>query len=209
MNNTVVIASTADCLAKMLSVKLDDVNYKVYTASNDRDLFFNINNYFPKYIFMENCFSENVTEEYVYKIKRTNENLHIIIWTASAVTPRNAARFIHAGAESFISLREKDEDVKKILKNIMLGINYCSDDVTNAYICNTSLPIYDIPLSEKDIKFIKLIHLSDKEIAIEMCISPNTVHYHKKIIFRKIGAKRKSEVIKWAINNGIIEPNEN
>jgi len=208
MNNTVVIASKADCLAKMLSVKLDDVNYKVYTASNDRDLFFNINNYFPKYIFMENCFSENVTEEYVYKIKRTNENLHIIIWTASAVTPRNAARFIHAGAESFFSLREKSDDVNKIIKIISMGDTYCPDEVLDICGIGTSFPIFNVPITNKELQVIKLMYLTDKQIANELCMALNTLFFHKTNIFKKLGVNTRSAVIGWASENGISQYNK-
>jgi DNA-binding NarL/FixJ family response regulator len=202
MNNTVVIASKADCLAKMLSVKLG--NNKVYTASNDKDLFFNINNYFPKYIFMENCFCENVTEEYVYKIKRNNENLHIIIWTASDITPYNAAFFINAGAESFISLREKDEDVNKILKQILLGVPFCPDDVAHACTSDLNNMIFDIPFSDKELKIMKLLKLRDYQIADKLQLSYATVCYHKTKVFRKLGAKNRHEVIEFCIKHKII-----
>jgi len=208
INNSVVIASTAGFLADMLSEKLGDINFRVYIADNDKDLFLRINSYFPKYIFIENCFYKNVTDEYVYKIKRTNENLHIIIWTASDIPPFNAARFIHAGAESFISLREKSEKVNKILKNIMLGVTYCPDDVAQACNSDLTIPIFDIPLTKRELQIIKLLLKSDPEIADELHIKYRTVCYHKEKIFRKLGAKNRSEVISWAKEQGIILNNK-
>ena len=204
IKNPVVVASTADCLANLICEKLHNINYRGYIVSNDKDLFININNYYPKYIFMENCFYNNVTDEYVHRIKRTNENLRIVIWTASYVSPFNAARLINAGAESFFSLREKDEKVNKILQNIMLGVTYCPDDVAQA--CNSykTIPIFDISLTKRELQIIKLMLKSDPEIAVELHIKYRTVCYHKEKVFKKLGLKNRSEVISWATEQGII-----
>jgi len=204
INNSVVIASSAGFLVDMLREKLHDVNFRVYIAGNDKDLFSRINSTFPKFIFIEQCFYNNVTDEYVYKIKRKNQNLHIVIWTASDITPFIAARFIHAGAESFFSLRETGEKIHKILNGIMLGDTYCPDDVTRACNSDITVPIYDIPLTEREIQIIKLLHKPDKQIAKELCIAFRTVCYHKERIFKKLGLKNRSAVISYAIKQGII-----
>ena len=53
INNSVVIASTAGFLVDMLSEKLQGINFRVYIASNDKDLFLRINNNYPRFIFIE------------------------------------------------------------------------------------------------------------------------------------------------------------
>ena len=204
IKNPVVVASTADCLANLICEKLHNINYRGYIVSNDKDLFININNYYPKYIFMENCFYNNVTDEYVHRIKRTNENLRIVIWTASYVSPFNAARLINAGAESFFSLREKDEKVNKILQNIMLGVTYCPDDVADACISITTNPIFDIPFTDRELQIIEFLHLSDPEIAYELHTKYRNVCYHKEKVFRKLGVNNKGAAIDKAIKLGVI-----
>jgi len=203
INNSVVIASTGGFLADMLSKKLGDVYSRVFIAGNDKDLFSRINSYFPKFIFIEHCFYNNVTDEYVYKIKRKNENLRIVIWTAYDITAFNAARFIHAGAESFFSLREKSEKVNIIINRISLGETYYPDDVAKACNSDISIPIFDVPLTDKEIQIIKLLHLPDKQIAKILCVDFKTVCYHKQKIFKKLGVKNRSAVIKWATDQGI------
>jgi len=197
-NNSVVIASTGGCLADMLSVKLIDIHFRVFSVSNDTDLFIKINNYYPRYIFIENCYHNNVTDEYMHKIKRTNQNLHIIIWTAVEITPFSIARFINAGDESIFSLREKSEVVNKILFNFMLGEPYCPIDASMVSNSGTADPIFNVPLTKKERQVINFLHLTDSQIANELYISINTVHFHKKNIFRKTGFKKRIEVINWA-----------
>jgi len=208
INNSVVIASTAGFLVDVLSEKLHDVNFRVYAASNDKDLFSRINNYFPRFIFIEQCFCNNVTDEYVHKIKRTNQNLRIVIWTASDFTPFSAARFINAGAESFFSLRETGDNIHKILTRILLGDTYCPADVEKACYIETAIPIYDVPLTVREIQIIKLLHKPDKQIAVDLCVSFNTVFYHKTKLFKKIGVRKRSAAINWAIKQGIISPDQ-
>jgi len=209
IKNPVVVASTADCLANLICEKLHNIDFRGYIASNDKDLFFNINNYYPKYIFIENCFQNDVTDEYVYKIKRNNENLRIVIWTATDMPPFNAARFINAGAESFFSLRDKDENVNNILKQIVLGKIYCPDDVAKACNIHTTNPIFDIPFTDRELQIMKLLRLKDVEIAAKLQINYNTVLYHKGKIFRKLGAKNRFDVIEYAIRHGIIQSEKN
>ena len=208
INNSVVIASTAGFLVDVLSEKLHDVNFRVYIAGNDKDLFLRINNYFPKFIFIEQCFYNDVTDEYVYKIKRTNENLRIVIWTASDFTAFSAARFINSGAESFFSLREKSENVYKILNNIMLGETYCPESVLRACSIENSMPIFGVPFTDREIQIIKLFDKKDIEIAKALSLSIQTINYHKAKIFRKCGYKRKSEIIKYVVKQGIVSPDQ-
>jgi len=204
INKSVVIASTAGFLADMLCKKLQEVNFKVYIASNDKDLFIKINNCFPRFIFIENCFLNNVTDEYVNKIKSKNRNLHIIIWTASDIQTFSAARFIHAGAESFISLRETGEILHNILTRIMLGETYCSDEVEKACNNETTIPIFGVPITQRELQIMKLLRLSDTEIGKKLNICRKTVGYHKQKLFKKLGLNSKYELIKYAVENEIL-----
>ena len=204
INKSVVIVSTTGFLVDCLCKKLQEVDFKVYIASNDTDLFIKINNYFPRFIFIENCFLNNVTDEYVNKIKSKNRNLRIIIWTASDIPPFSAARFIHAGAESFISLRETSEILFKILTRIKLGETYCPDDVEKACNNETTIPIFDVPFTERELQIMRLLRLSDVEIGKKLGICRKTVGYHKQKLFKKLGLNSKYELIKYAVENGII-----
>jgi len=143
----------------------------------------------------------------VQKIKRNNRNLHIIIWTAADIPLFSAARFINAGAESFFSLREKNDDVNKIIKIISMGDTYCPDEVLDICGIGTSFPIFDVPITNKELQVIKLMHLTDKQISKELCMALNTLFFHKTNIFKKLGVNTRSAVLGWAKENGISQDN--
>jgi LuxR family maltose regulon positive regulatory protein len=53
------------------------------------------------------------------------------------------------------------------------------------------------PLSEREIEVLRLLatHLSRREIAAELCISVNTVRFHTKNIYSKLGVHRRSDAV--------------
>ena len=204
MINSAVIASNAGFLVEALYNKLCDINFKVYLASNDKDLTTRIKFNFPRFIFLEHCFSADDTDNYIHKIIKVFRSLHIIIWTAFEIKPIEAARFIHAGAESFFSLRDSRENVEKILNRIAMGKTYCPDDVEAVLESDCSIPIFGVSLTDREIQIVKLFGYTDREIARRLTVSVHTVVYHKTNIYKKCPGKRKNEILREAVKKGIV-----
>jgi DNA-binding CsgD family transcriptional regulator/N-acetylneuraminic acid mutarotase len=62
-------------------------------------------------------------------------------------------------------------------------------------------------LSEREIEILRLVATgaSNKEIAAQLVISPNTVKVHLRNIFTKIGVVSRTEATLFAIKNGFVE----
>lgn len=62
-------------------------------------------------------------------------------------------------------------------------------------------------LSEREIEILRLVAtgVSNKEIALKLTISPNTVKVHLRNIFTKVGAASRTEATLFAIRMGLVE----
>jgi DNA-binding NarL/FixJ family response regulator len=67
-----------------------------------------------------------------------------------------------------------------------------------------------VALTAQEIKITDLTAwgLTAKEIADKLTISIHTVNTHRKNIFKKIGVKNSSELVMYAVRNGIIDSTE-
>lgn len=65
----------------------------------------------------------------------------------------------------------------------------------------------DIELSDREIEILKLVAtgVSNKEIAYQLRISPNTVKVHLRNVFTKIGASSRTEAAFTAVRMGLVE----
>ncbi len=62
------------------------------------------------------------------------------------------------------------------------------------------------PFSERELQVLRLLrtHLSQQEMADELCVSVNTIRFHTKNIYRKLGAHERSEAVGKAKAAGLL-----
>jgi DNA-binding CsgD family transcriptional regulator/N-acetylneuraminic acid mutarotase len=63
-------------------------------------------------------------------------------------------------------------------------------------------------LSERELEILEMVATgaSNKEIALKLSISANTVKVHLRNIFTKIDVSSRTEATMWAVRNGLIQP---
>ena len=66
----------------------------------------------------------------------------------------------------------------------------------------------ETPLTEREQEVLELLaeDLSNEEIAERLVISKHTVARHRENLMRKLGLHSRSELVKYAIRNGLIAP---
>ena len=205
-NSSVIIATNAEFLADTLREKLRDAGLQVFVVGNDNDLTVKIKAVFPRFVFLEHCFHGYGTDLYIQRLVKHNRNLNITVWAASEVKPLAAARFIAAGAESFLSLRDTDNNIQTIIFRIAGGRQYYPADVEAVLDKDCAYPAIGEELTRREIEIIKLSveGKTNQQIGDALSLSLHTVKFHKANIYRKCGGNTPVDILRNGLIRGII-----
>jgi DNA-binding NarL/FixJ family response regulator len=117
----------------MLGDVLHDLDVRPVVVVHDGNgLFSRIKAGFPRFVLLENCFWEQVTEEFVRRLTRRHPELRVVVWSAMPVKVVQAARYLYAGADGYFSLRGEEGNLSEILERIAMGKRYCPNEVREA-----------------------------------------------------------------------------
>jgi DNA-binding NarL/FixJ family response regulator len=123
-------------------------------------------------------------------------------------------RAIRAGAKGYILKESAAEEIVQAVEEIYRGGYYFSPKV-GGYLAQEflqerngeDLQVLETDLTRRQTEILKRIcqGLTEKEIAYELSISPNTVHVHINNIMNKVQIHNKAGLIKYAIKMGIVQ----
>ena len=120
---------------------------------------------------------------------------------------------MEAGIDGFISKQrsEGENELAEAIRSIMLGFDYFGKDIASILyriyvsIRKQTEATTEFTPREKEIIALCRQGLLSKQIADLLCISSRTVDKHKDNIFEKLGIRSMKEVVKYAMEHGIIE----
>jgi DNA-binding NarL/FixJ family response regulator len=211
MNNGVSIATGSPFLAETLRNLLPAHNRTADVYTGELELLAGLEKQASRIIFMENTFDGFGTEDFIYWLTRRRRTLRITVWTAGLVMPLAAARFIAAGAESFISLRDTGEqELKAQIETILSGKPYYSSAIEKVLDRENCFPDYRGNVTRREAEIIRhsLRGGSIQDIADLMGVEPTTVKTHKNHIFKKCGGNSYGVLLRYALSHGIISLDE-
>jgi DNA-binding NarL/FixJ family response regulator len=210
-NNSVIIATGADFLADILREKLRDFDAgAAAVVHSETELLSRIRDRFPRFVLLENYFRGQGVEELIMRMVKRDRELRIAVWSAQAVKPVIAARYILAGAESYFSLRDTEENIAAALNRIVTGRRYCPAEVKTIVESDTYFPDMKGKLTMREIEVIKLSVTRQKNRAIAdvLGISVSTVKRHKVNIYRKCGGNTTVDMLRYGFRQGVIHPED-
>jgi DNA-binding NarL/FixJ family response regulator len=123
---------------------------------------------------------------------------------------------LQAGASGYIPKRAASDDLVKAIRAAfndevyiypsmakILVSDFLGQSDENKPVGNT---IEDITPREQEVLELLAEEKSNDEIAVLLSISKHTVARHRENIMRKLGLHSRSELVKYAIRKGLIEP---
>ena len=108
-----------------------------------------------------------------------------------------------AGAKGYVLKNAMDLDLAAAVKRVAAG-----ETVVDPAVEVASAPGEKNRLTPREMEVLQLIckGLSNKEIAVQLKVSANTVAVHRASIMNTFGVHKTAELVMYALQNGLVNP---
>jgi two-component system response regulator NreC len=120
---------------------------------------------------------------------------------------------ISLGADGYVLKNGRTAEIITAVRAVTKGGSYFSPVVAREIVEQLRTPRTkgDEPFSllsgrEREVLHLIAEGLSAKEIAVELKISTKTVEAHRTSLMRKLGVRKATELVRYALRHGLIEP---
>jgi DNA-binding NarL/FixJ family response regulator len=114
------------------------------------------------------------------------------------------------GAKAYVLKKSTADELEEAIRKTLLGESYCCKEVTKLImngVGQKKLASNHIDLTTRELEVLQHIAKGEttKEIATSLFISINTVKSHRQHILEKLSVKNVAELIRFAIENDLID----
>jgi two-component system NarL family response regulator len=115
-------------------------------------------------------------------------------------------RALKAGARGYLLKNVPGEELVQAIRTVHAGDRWVPPRIAARLVEWVSGEV----LTARELEVLRLLFsgLSNKEIAAALAISDNTIKYHLKSIFGKLGARDRTEAVTLALQRGILNLQE-
>jgi DNA-binding NarL/FixJ family response regulator len=124
--------------------------------------------------------------------------------------------FVHSavslGADGYLLKNGPVADVLEAVRAVVRGGSFFSPPVAKEIVeqmrtpGRSSGPFAVLSAREREILHLIADGLSAKEIATQLSISTKTVEAHRTNLMRKLGVRKATELVRYALRHGLVEP---
>jgi DNA-binding NarL/FixJ family response regulator len=143
------------------------------------------------------------------RIKLDRPNLPILIFSTYD-NPTYVARAVALGASGFVLKGTAKEKLVEAIQTAAAGQSAWTRDelrrVTGALATPRLAADVEVPLTQRESEVLRQLAfgLTNKEIALALHISYETVKEHVQHILRKIGVSDRTQAAVWAVRKGLV-----
>lgn len=121
---------------------------------------------------------------------------------------------VDAGAAGFVLKGTSTRDLPAILRHVRERGSYCDPALASEVVVDVLRGRADarprVDLGEREREILRLVAEGkvNREIADALCLSVHTVKYYLSRMMRDLGAGRRAELVKAAVDRGLLRPTE-
>lgn len=143
-------------------------------------------------------------------IKQNFADTRLVIFTMND-DRYHMVKLLQAGADAFISKQVNPDEIKCIINHVIREGRYITPeqatDMANILIDNEIKNSNPSVLSPREFQILTMFAsgVSNKEIALKLSLSKNTLSNHRSHILKKLNLTSNAELVHYAIKNGIVK----
>jgi DNA-binding NarL/FixJ family response regulator len=143
------------------------------------------------------------------RIKLDKPKMPILIWSAFD-NPTYVARAVALGANGYVLKSGTRERLLQSIRTAAAGENTWTREelrrVTGALATPRLAADIEVPLTQRESEVLRqlALGLTNKEIALALKISYETVKEHVQHVLRKVGVSDRTQAAVWAVRRGLV-----
>ncbi|MAX22463.1 MAG: DNA-binding response regulator [Planctomycetaceae bacterium] len=168
-----------------------------------------ISQYHPDVILLDVRLEEGDGLSALGRIKIERPQIPVLM-LSSFDNPTYVARSVALGASGYLLKNASRDTILEAIRKVAVGENAWTRQelrrVTGALATPRLAADIEVPLTRRESEVLEqLAHgLTNKEIALALGISYETVKEHVQHILRKVGVNDRTQVAVWAVRNGLV-----
>ena len=150
--------------------------------------------------------------ETLERLRAKHPDVKVILLSVHGDTPFIQSA-ISLGADGYVLKNGRAAEIVTAIRAVTRGGSYFSPVVAREIVeqlrtpkARSQEPFSVLSAREREVLHLIAEGMSAKEVAIELEISPKTVEAHRTSLMRKLGVRKATELVRYALRHGLIEP---
>jgi len=120
--------------------------------------------------------------------------------------PRGARDLLRAGAAGYVLKQAAERQLGEAIRTVAGGGSYVDPELGGALARLEADPLQG--LNERERELLRLVALghTNREIGEQLFLSVRAIEVNRSKLFEKLGIETRPELVRFAIDNGVIEP---
>jgi two-component system response regulator NreC len=181
-------------------------------AADGREVLEQVETHRPNVVILDITMPRLSGLETLERVRSKHPEVKTILLSVHADPPmiQNA---ISLGADGYLLKNARSGEILSAIRAVTRGGSYFSPTVAKEIVAQireprpaTEQPFTLLSGREREVLHLIAEGLSAKEIAVELSISNKTVEAHRTSLMRKLGVRKATELVRYAVRHGLIEP---